>query len=239
MWIAYDGTNYAGWQRQKNCATIQSRMEESLKSILGAEVKLICSGRTDSGVHAFRQTANFHTVSGIKCPNLVKAMNRVLPGDIRVMDALEVDHNFSARYSVKRKLYRYRIYTAPVRSPFLDQYTLFHPRAFDLMRARKALRYLSGQHDFTSFCSIKDENRTRVRTILKIRIYRSGDEILIDFLGNGFLYNMIRIIVGTLLMINSNSLDPGKMKDILLARDRSQAGQTAPAHGLVLVDVRY
>lgn len=237
--FAYDGTAYCGWQKQKDKPSIQSVAEKALEEILKEKITLTGSGRTDSGVHAFAHPANFFTGSLIRCENLIKALNSVLPPDIRVTSACEKDNSFSARYSARKKHYRYSLYNHEIASPFQYRYSLFHPRNLDLRLLRRSVKYLQGEHDFTSFCSIKDESGSRIRRIDSVRVFRNGSVVNIDFKGSGFLYNMIRIIVGTLLEINKDKLPPKHMLQILNKRDREAAGPTAQPHGLCLMKVWY
>jgi tRNA pseudouridine38-40 synthase len=237
--LTYDGTGYAGWQRQKEHPSIQQTLETGLTKVLQEKITVTGSGRTDSGVHAFAHPASFYTVSQIRTENLVRALNSVLPSDIRVTSAEERPEEFSARFSAKKKLYRYHISTDQVKSPFRDRYSVHYPFPLDLRLMSKALNCLKGEHDFTSFSSVKDESGSRVRRIERISVKKRDGQVTIDFLGSGFLYNMIRIIIGTALEINKDRLPYTRMREILESRDRNEAGPTALSKGLFLVKVFY
>lgn len=237
--IAYDGTSYAGWQRQGERPTIQLSIEKALHSLLQEKVNVVCAGRTDSGVHSFGNCAHFKTISRIKNENLLKGVNALLPRDIRIVKAVDRYEDFHARYDAVRRWYRYHIYNNRISSPFWERYALFHPYPLDAKRIRKALRYLVGEHDFTSFCALQDESKNRVRRIYHVGWKKEGSIHTMDVVGSGFLHNMIRIIVGTALMINKDHLDPERMKEILEAKNRVASGMTVPPQGLFLMKVTY
>jgi len=237
--VAYKGTNYFGWQKQKKEKTIQSEIESAVFKVLHEKINLTGSGRTDAGVHALGQTANFKIQSQIKEGKLLRALNANLPDDIRIRNLKEVDENFSARYSTKKKTYRYRIYTEKTKSPFEDEYSYFYPYDLNVKFVKKALKYLVGRHDFTSFSSIKDMNKSKIRTIKQIHVYKTGWVLNVEFIGNGFLYNMIRIIMGTVIDLHMHKRSPSEMKKILQGRNRDLAGPTLSPKGLFLVDVKY
>lgn len=240
--IEYDGTNYCGWQvqiRQRRKKSIQEILEKTLRKILQQKVKLISSGRTDSGVHAASQVVNFKTNSKIPLYNLQKALNTLLPDDIIVKGVKEVRPDFHARFCAKSKLYRYSILNRTYPSAILRQYAYFYPYRLDIDLMRKEAKYLVGKHNFQSFCASDKEEKNHVRTIKYIGIKKDGDLISIDIEANGFLYNMVRNIVGTLLEIGRGKLSKGSMQHILLLKDRKKAGPTAPSHGLCLMKVNY
>jgi tRNA pseudouridine38-40 synthase len=237
--VAYDGTSYAGWQRQGDRPTIQLSLEKALHSLLQEKVSVVCAGRTDSGVHALGNCAHFKTISRIKPQNLLKGANALLPRDIRIVKVEDRPEGFHARYDAVRRWYRYHIYNNRISSPFWERYALFHPYPLDPKRIGKALRYLVGEHDFTSFCALQDESRNRVRRIYHIRWRKQGSLHTMDVVGSGFLHNMIRIIVGTALMISKDQLAPERMKEILEAKDRTVSGMTVPPQGLFLMKVTY
>lgn len=246
--IAYDGTDFHGWQRQPHTTTIQEVLEAHITRIAGEKVKLAGSGRTDTGVHAAGQVANFKTACPIPCASLVKALNDALPVAIRVRRADEVEAAFHARYCAKSKTYRYRILQAPICPPFLARYVYHYPYPLHRGRMAKAARMVQGEHDFTSFAGADAANRDKprrensnVRQILEshIRIRKELSLMTYEIRGSGFLHHMVRNIVGTLLEVGSGKLSPEDIGAILEARDRSKAGPTAPASGLCLVRVQY
>jgi tRNA pseudouridine38-40 synthase len=246
--VAYDGTDFHGWQRQPQSPTIQDEVELSIEKITGARVTLYASGRTDTGVHAAGQVANFTTHCPIPCPSLVKALNDILPIGIRVRKAEEVAAGFHARYSAKAKTYRYRILQAAICPPFLARYVYHHPFPLDCRRMAQAARLLEGEHDFTSFAGSDPARKQKgqaadsnVRRVLhsSITARKKLQMIVYEIQGSGFLHHMVRNIVGTLLEVGSGKLSPEEIPVILAARDRSKAGPTAPASGLWLVKVEY
>lgn len=246
--IAYDGTDFHGWQRQPHAPTIQESLESRIAKITGAAVTLYGSGRTDSGVHAAGQVANFRTECPIPCDSLMKALNDVLPASIRVRAADEVPADFHARHSAKAKTYRYRILQAPICPPFLARYVYHHPYPLDRHRMAKAARLLEGEHDFTSFAGSDPARRqtgrqegSNVRKVFHSRIAAREklQMIVYEIRGSGFLQHMVRNIVGTLLEVGGGKLSPDDIPAIIRARDRCKAGATAPASGLWLVKVEY
>jgi len=237
--LSYDGTAYFGWQRQKDELSVQSAVESALHKVLQEKAVVYCAGRTDRGVHALGQAVNFYTISKIRTDKLKKALNAVLPRDIRVLDAVEKGAGFHARYSATRRWYRYYLYNDEVVSPFWERYSLHCPFPLELPRLRRALSYLRGEHDFTSLCSLKDESPVKRRRIYRAAISAQRPLVHIDLVADGFLYNMVRIIVGTLLDINKDRLAASVMKDIIAAKDRDRAGQTAAPQGLFLMGVAY
>jgi tRNA pseudouridine38-40 synthase len=246
--IAYDGTDFYGWQRQPRAPTIQGILEEQIARIVGDAVKLYGSGRTDAGVHAAGQVANFPTSCPIPCHNLRMALNNVLPATVRVRKVEEAHGSFHARYDAQSKTYRYRILQAPVCPPFLCRFVHHYPYTLDVGRMAKAARRLEGEHDFTSFAGIdpaaKRNSRAKredsnVRRIFTSRLRRQKLLLVYEIRGSGFLHHMVRNIVGTLIEVGKGRLLPEDIVPILAARDRSRAGPTAPARGLSLVKVKY
>ncbi|HUU13269.1 MAG TPA: tRNA pseudouridine(38-40) synthase TruA [Terriglobia bacterium] len=250
--IAYDGTEFHGWQRQPDAPTVQGCLEEALAKLTGAPVHIWGSGRTDAGVHALNQVASFKTESPIPCDNLLKALNNLLPPSVRIKQVEEAPEKFHARYDVRSKTYRYRILQAPICSPFLWRFVCHHPYPLDRRKMNEAALLFEGEHDFTSFAG--SEGRTdeaeegvptaphsMVRTIVSSRfLWRPRTSILIyEVRGSGFLRHMVRNIVGTLLEVGRGKLAPHDVMRVLEARDRTQAGPTAPAQGLCLVKVEY
>ncbi|MCK4462802.1 MAG: tRNA pseudouridine(38-40) synthase TruA [Candidatus Omnitrophica bacterium] len=237
--IEYDGTDYCGWQSQINGPSIQDFVEKALRGFLHERVKVIGAARTDSGVHAKCQVANFKTTSKLALKNIQKAINGNLPKDIVIVGIKRVDEGFHAQFSAKSKIYRYAIYNREERSPFFDKFSVRVPLKLDIEAMKKGTRPLLGRHDFSSFKGSKGVTKTQVRTIKKVSIKRRNNFIIIDIEANGFLYNMVRNIVGTLIEIGRGKVKPAGMKKILSARDRSKAGPTAPARGLTLIRVEY
>jgi tRNA pseudouridine38-40 synthase len=237
--IEYDGTGYHGWQFQPNLETIQGTIEGKLAHITGAPVKLVASGRTDTGVHALGQVANFKTHSSLDVKSFLKALNSLLPADICIKEVEEVDEVFHARFSAKGKTYEYRIFNGELPSPFHRHYSWFVPGKLDLTSMREAAMKLRGRQDFSSFCSAGSDHSSPVREIYGIEIGMEGNLILIQVEANGFLKQMVRNIVGALVEVGRRKLTPSHFGDILEARDRRRAGLAAPAQGLFLVRVNY
>lgn len=244
--IEYDGTNYRGWQVQRQAHgagrradTIQETIEKALRKILQEKTRLIASGRTDAGVHAWAQVANFKTNSGIPQERLQKALNGLLPGDIAVSKAEEVKNSFHARFDAKSKIYRYTILNRPYRSAFSRNRVYFYPYPLDVGLMRKEAMGLVGKHDFKSFQATDKKRRGSVRRIKRLKITKEESLIYIDIEAEGFLYNMARNIVGTLIEIGRGKMAKGSLKKILFARNRRVAGPTAPACGLCLLGVKY
>jgi tRNA pseudouridine38-40 synthase len=243
--LAYDGTDFRGWQRQPDAPTIQGCLEDALQKLTGAPAQVFGSGRTDAGVHASHQVANFPTASTIPGGNFVKALNDLLPPTVRIKGAEDVAPAFHARYDVRSKTYRYRILTTPVCSPLLWRFVCHHPYPLDRTRMAQAAGLFEGEHDFTSFVAAdgqeEEETKSRVRVILKSRLlWRPRSSLLVyEVAGKGFLRYMVRNIVGTLLEVGRGKLAPSDIPNIIAARDRTQAGPTAPAQGLCLMNVEY
>jgi len=238
--LEYDGTAYRGWQRQGQQPTIQKILEEAIGRITREPVTLYGSGRTDAGVHARHQVANFKTESGIPAGNLLRGINSLLPEDIAIKEIQEVDGDFHSRYSAKSKSYLYRIFNSPIRSP-LERHSAWFVRApLDFDKMARALSLLRGNHDFTSFCAAGSDVKSCVRTVLRTEmLLDSGRVISISIEADGFLRHMVRNIVGTLVELGAGEEAPETIQDILEARDRGRAGITAPSQGLFLQEVRY
>jgi tRNA pseudouridine38-40 synthase len=240
--LQYEGTNYNGWQRQKNTRrTIHGIIEEILRKILREKVAVIAAGRTDAGVHARQQVANFKTKNRIPPLKLQRAINSLLPEDVKVTNVSRVSLDFHSRYDVKEKTYRYTILNQPYNDVFLRRFVYHYPQAdLNLSAMRKAGSLLIGKHDFSSFaitgCS---RNKTNVRNIKKLRIAKKGSFIFIEITGRGFLHKMVRGIVGTLIEIGRGKLSVETLGKILQSRNRKAAGPTAPACGLCLMRVKY
>jgi tRNA pseudouridine38-40 synthase len=243
--LAYDGTDFHGWQRQPDAPSIQECLEGALHKLTGAPTPVCGSGRTDAGVHASHQVANFHTASSIPGANLVKALNNLLPPTVRIKSADDVPPAFHARYSARRKTYWYRILVTPVCSPLLWRFVHHHPYYLNREQMAMAAALLEGEHDFTSFAAVdaqrEDTETSNVRAVLRSRlVWRPQASLLIyQATGTGFLRYMVRNIVGTLIEVGRGRLAPSDIPTILAARDRTQAGPTAPAQGLCLMKVEY
>lgn len=236
--ISYDGTNYAGWQKQKKANTIQENIENAIYEITNERVNLIASGRTDSGVHAISQVANFTTSSTIRPENFYKAINTKLPNDIIITSSKLVDDDFNSRFSTKKKTYMYQIYNDDIKSPFYDKYSMFVNQRLDILAMNDNVSKIVGTYDFTSFYTKEKENpKNPIRTIYSANIEEEGKLIRIIITGNGFLYNMVRIITGTLIDIGLNRKED--ILKILYEKDRQKAGATAKAKGLFLKSVEY
>ncbi|STO06839.1 tRNA pseudouridine(38-40) synthase TruA [Exiguobacterium aurantiacum] len=237
MTIAYDGTNYAGYQVQPNGNTIQAEVEAVLNRMHGRAVKVVASGRTDARVHAKGQVLHFDTHLGMPADRFVKALNAMLPDDILVKTAIDVETDFHARYGAKRKEYRYFIRAEA--DPFRRHHAVTVTYDLDIERMREALVHLVGTHDFTSFSVTKAEVSDRVRTIYEAGLVETEDEMYFRFVGSGFLYNQVRIMVGTLLEVGRGKYEPADIVRMLGEKDRRAAGITAPPHGLYLWNVNY
>ncbi|WP_028781744.1 tRNA pseudouridine(38-40) synthase TruA [Thalassobacillus devorans] len=239
--IQYDGTAFAGYQVQPNGRTIQAEIEAALKKMhKGEVVKVIASGRTDAGVHAVGQVIHFTSDLDIPLNGWKRALTAMLPADICVADVDYADAEFHARYDTTGKEYRYKVLNQKEADLFRRHYSYHVPKPLNIEAMRKACGYLKGEHDFTSFCSARTTVKgDKIRTITKADIVVEGNELTFIFLGNGFLYNMVRILVGTLLEIGNGEHAPEEVKDMLRAKDRSAAGKTAPPHGLFLWKVFY
>ena len=237
--IEYDGTGYHGWQVQPEVRTIQGTIEGKLAQITGEQVRLIASSRTDTGVHALGQVANFKTHSLLDARSFLKALNSLLPEDIRVKDVEEVDETFHARFSAKGKIYEYRILNGELPSPFHRHFSWFVPGRLDLARMREAAMKLVGRHDCSSFCSAGSMHATPVRDIHEVKVGRRRGFVVIRIEANAFLRQMVRNIVGTLVEVGRGKMTPCQFGGILEARDRRATGIAAPAHGLFLVRVKY
>lgn len=237
--VAYDGTNYCGWQVQPNGITIESELNKHLSELLREEIHVIGASRTDAGVHADGNVAVFDTSARMPAEKISFAMNTRLPADIRIQDSCEVPADFHPRFCNTVKTYEYRICNRRFPNPCERLYSLFYYWDLDEAKMQQAGSYLIGTHDFTSFCTNKPEVTDRVRTIYSLDVQRNGDMITVRVRGNGFLYNMVRIIVGTLLKVGSGMMQPEEIPEILEAKERSRAGDTARPEGLRLVRIEY
>lgn len=238
--ISYDGSRFHGWQIQKNALSVQEVFQEALQKIINCNVDIKGCSRTDSGVHANMYCLSMKIVHSIPTESLVAALNRYLPKDIVVLDCQEVSEDFHARYSCKGKEYLYKVWNGRVRNPFLEGYAYHYWYPLDENLLNEAARFYIGKHDFTSFCTLDSRKMgDMVRTVEKFVVKRENDLILMYVKADGFLYNMVRIMVGTLFRVAQHKILPEQINDILLARNRQKAGPTARACGLYLNKVFY
>ena len=259
--VAYDGTAYVGWQKQDNGTAVEEVLNNALKELTGEDIAVTGASRTDAGVHALDNVAVFDTETRIPADKFAFAVNKYLPADIKVQSSREVETDFNPRFSKSGKTYEYTVYNASIPNPLMERYSYFVHYRLDVEAMNRAAQYLIGEHDFASFCSAGAQVKTTVREIYSAECFRifeqEGDDtgnsegssscccdirpskIVIRLTGGGFLYNMVRIIAGTLVQIGQGMYPPETMKDIIEACDRSKAGPTAPPQGLVLRSVRY
>lgn len=237
--IAYDGTNYCGWQVQINGITIEEVLNKALTNLLNEEIMVIGASRTDSGVHALANVAVFDTDTQIPAEKISFALNQRLPDDIRIQKSDEVPPDWHPRYRDSTKTYEYRIFNKKFPNPIRRLYTHFIYMPLDIEKMKQAASYIVGEHDFSSFCSARSQVQTTVRTVYSLDVEKDGDEIIIRISGNGFLYNMVRIIVGTLIKVGLNVYPPEHVREIIDAKNRDAAGPKAPACGLTLIGIEY
>ena len=237
--IEYDGKCYNGWQKQPNKLNIQGEIEKAIYNITKEEVELIGSGRTDAGVHALGQVANFKTNSQISIEKLPLAINSQLKNSIVIKRAEEVDERFHSRYNAKHKTYRYIINNSKCGTAIYRNLEYSYPFELDAQKMQQAAKYFEGEHDFKAFKSSGTSSKNSVRTIYKAIVKKEGEKIIIELTGNGFLYNMVRIISGTLLDVGLGKIKPEEIPEIIESKDRQRAGKTLPSHGLYLVEVKY
>lgn len=237
--VSYDGTNYSGWQVQKNAATVEGELNKAINQLTGETIEVIGASRTDAGVHGLCNMAVFDTESPIPADRFSFAINTVLPDDVRVVWSKEVEPDFHPRHMLTEKTYEYHIYNAEFMPPTRRLYAFHERRNLDIELMQQAADYLVGEHDFASFCSAGSTAETTVRNVIAIKVTREKEEVIISVTGNGFLYNMVRIIAGTLMWVGMGIRKPEDVKGILEGCDRSLAGPTAPAHGLILADFKF
>ncbi|WP_315166961.1 tRNA pseudouridine(38-40) synthase TruA [Metaclostridioides mangenotii] len=238
--ISYDGSRYKGFQKLADTdMTIQGKLETVLSKLTDENIELTASGRTDMGVHAICQVANFKTNSYESTNKIQKYLYMYLPEDIVINSVEEIDERFHSRYNVKSKTYVYKIDNNEYPSPFTRKYRAHVPKKLDVKKMKDASKYLIGEHDFSSFVSSKSKKKSNIRSIYAVEIASKDGNIDIYVRGNGFLHNMVRIIVGTLIDVGHGKIEPNQMQNLILAKNRSIASDTAPAKGLVLYDVKY
>lgn len=238
--IQYDGTRYKGWQVQKSTdMTIQGKIQAVLSEMTGQEIEVIGSGRTDAGVHASGQVANFHVPEHFIAQEILDYLNHYLPMDIAVLDIEEVDERFHARYNAVSKAYMYRIHTSRVPNVFERKYMYTYTETLDVNKMKMAANYMLGTHDFVAFCGNKKMKKSTVRTVMDIVIEELEEEIRISYTGDGFLQNMIRIMTGTLIEVGNGTKQPEDILSILESKVRENAGYTVPPEGLILKQVQY
>lgn len=238
--LQYEGTRYQGWQRQTSSEnTIQRKLEQLLSKMCNEPIEVMGSGRTDAGVHALGQVANFHTTSTMSAEEMLSYINEYLPQDIAVLQVTEAAPRFHSRLNACGKRYCYRVINSAIPNVFWRRYALEVPLKLDVEAMEKAASYLSGEHDFKAFTSAKKGKKSTVRRIDKIDIAREGDRLTFTFEGNGFLHHMVRILVGTLLEVGMGKRKPEEMTEILASGSREKAGALVPAKGLTLMEVFY
>jgi len=237
--VAYDGTNYHGWQVQNNGITIESELNRCLSELLSEPIEVIGASRTDAGVHALGNVAVFDTNARMPAEKISYALNQRLPEDIRIQRSEEVPGDWHPRYCDSRKTYEYHIYRGEFALPTKRLYSLFTYHKLDVEKMQKAAEYFVGEHDFKSFCQVNAQVKSTVRTVTEVQVYEEGPEVIIRVTGNGFLYNMVRIMAGTLLEVGQGKRSPEEIPDMIAAKNREAAGPTAPAHGLMLVKYEF
>ena len=239
--LAYDGTDFHGWARQRDPSirTIEGELASHLERVIREPVKLSVAGRTDAGVHARGQVASFRTASAVAPERVQKALNSILAPEVIAVHARHAPDGFDARFSATAREYAYRIDEAPVADPFTGRFTWHRPGRLALAPMRRAARDLEGEHDFTSFCRSPGGDRSTVRDLRRLRVARTGDLISIRAVADAFLHQMVRSLVGTLVAVGEGKLEPEAMSRVLAARDRAAAGELATARGLTLERVRY
>ena len=237
--IEYDGKDFNGWQKQPNKLNIQGEIERAIEEITGEEVDLIASGRTDAGVHALGQVANFKTNSTIPTEKFPIALNTKLKRSIRILNVEEVEERFHSRYNCKRKTYQYIINNSSNGTAIYRDLEYNYSQKLDIEAMKQAVKYFIGEHDFKGFKASGTSSKSSVRTIYEAKVKKENDRIMIELTGNGFLYNMVRIIAGTLVEVGSGKILPEEIPAIIQSGDRQKAGKTLPPQGLYLVKVEY
>ena len=237
--ISYNGSHYHGWQVQQNAISVQQVVQDSIEKLFRERLDISGCSRTDTGVHANQYFFHMKTESTIPCSNIQRAMNTSLPDDIVVLNCSEVPLDFHARYSCTGKEYVYQIWNAEYGNPFMRDMVYHYRYPLQIDRIQQAMRYLLGTHDFSSFCALHTDVEDKTRTIFDARVEQEGNLIKLVFRGDGFLYNMVRIMVGTLLFVSEGKIQPEQIPEIIQKKDRNSAGKTAPARGLYLNRIFY
>lgn len=237
--IEYHGRGFNGWQKQPDKLNIQGEIERAIEEITGEKIDLIASGRTDAGVHSLGQTANFKIEGNFPIEKFPIALNSKLKNSIRIKLAEEVEERFHSRYSVKSKRYRYIINNSQYGTAIYRELEFHIPQKLDIEKMKEAAKYFEGEHDFKAFKASGTSSKSSVRTIYKAEVIEDGDRIKIELTGNGFLYNMVRIISGTLVDVGHGKIKPEEIKEIIESKERKKAGKTLPPQGLYLVEVTY
>ena len=237
--VAYDGTGYCGWQVQPNGITVEEVLNKALRKLTGEEITVMGASRTDSGVHAMGNVAVFDTNTSIPVERIAMALNQRLPEDITIVKSEEVPADFHPRYGDIKKTYEYHIVNTRMPMPTKRLYNYFASYDLDIEKKREAAGYLVGEHDFVSFCNVRTDVENTVRTVYALDVLQQGDEITVRITGNGFLYNMVRIIVGTLIRVGRGFYEPEEVKEILEEKKRTAAGVTAPPQGLFLMEIEF
>lgn len=237
--IEYDGKKFGGWQKQPNELNIQGEIEQAIKQITGEDAELNASGRTDSGVHALGQVANFKTNSNLDIEKFAVAINSKLKKSIVIKKAEEVPENFHARYNCKGKKYRYIINNSYQGTAIYRDLECHIPQKLDIEKMQEGIKFFEGKHDFKGFKASGTSGKSTIREIYKAEVKQEGERIIIELTGNGFMYNMVRIISGTIVDVGLGKISPNQIPDIINAKDRTKAGKTLPASGLYLVEVYY
>ena len=237
--IEYDGKDFNGWQKQPNKLNIQGEIERAIEEITGESINLIASGRTDAGVHSLGQVANFKTSSNIPLEKIPIAINTKLKRSIRIINAEEVNENFHSRYSCKKKTYKYIINNSENGTAVYRNLQYNFSQKLDEIKMNEAIQYFVGEHDFRGFKASGTSSKSSVRTIYSGSVIRENDLVIIQITGNGFLYNMVRIIAGTLVEVGLSKIKPNEIKEIIQSGDRKKAGKTLPPQGLYLLSVNY
>lgn len=237
--IAYDGTGYCGWQIQPNGISVQQLINEAVSDLFGTDIEVMGASRTDAGVHALDQVAVFDVDTKMPADKISYALNQRLPEDIVVQSSMQVEDDFHPRYAQSMKTYEYKILNSKMPDPTVRRDTFHYYYPLDVEKMSMAASYLIGRHDFTSFSSVKAQVKSRVRTIYSIKVYKEDNIIHIRVTGDGFLYNMVRIIAGTLIKVGAGEIAPEEMLNILMGRNRELAGPTAVAQGLTMISLEY
>lgn len=237
--MAYDGTSYHGFQTQKNAVTVQETIEKALSEFLKENITVYGCGRTDSGVHAKKYIFNFKTDSTVPADRFPLAMKMYLPDDIVFLNSEEADNDFHARYSIKKKTYVYRIYNSNRLNPFERKYSYFYPQSLDLKKMQSACKIIEGKHDFKAFMASGGQVKTTVRTVYDLHLEKDGDVISVYATADGFLYNMVRIITGTLIDIGNTKITNSDIERAFFTNERKMLGTTVPPQGLFMYDIEY